>query len=238
MKKCPYCGKDYPDEASVCEQDATPLDQEQISVSGPPQGTRRWTVVRIASALAGVAVFVIGYFQYVRNVPMVVIENRVYNIERKPTAKVIKITTEAVNYLIKNEPKNPLALFAAVGRGDAQLTKSLLERGADPNRKTSFGHYAIHEAAYHGDKAIVDLLLDAGANVNVRISPRGRFSPNQWTPLHFAAHGGYTNVAAALLANGAKINAKDFWSKTPLNYAREKRHQEMIDLLIRHGGAG
>ena len=25
MKKCPYCGKEYPDDATVCELDANPL---------------------------------------------------------------------------------------------------------------------------------------------------------------------------------------------------------------------
>jgi hypothetical protein len=36
MKKCTYCGKEYPDEATVCEFDANPLVATKGANAAPP----------------------------------------------------------------------------------------------------------------------------------------------------------------------------------------------------------
>jgi hypothetical protein len=36
MKKCTYCGKRYPDEATVCETDANPLVPIKVATVAPP----------------------------------------------------------------------------------------------------------------------------------------------------------------------------------------------------------
>jgi hypothetical protein len=36
MKKCKYCGKEYPDEATVCELDANPLVASKVATTAPP----------------------------------------------------------------------------------------------------------------------------------------------------------------------------------------------------------
>lgn len=36
MKKCPYCGKEYPDEATVCQLDANPLAAAKGTNAAPP----------------------------------------------------------------------------------------------------------------------------------------------------------------------------------------------------------
>jgi ankyrin repeat protein len=170
-------------------------------------------------------------------VPVVIIENRAYNLYNPKSTErtlVIRYEREAVEEIIRTDPANPLALFAAAGRGDAALTKQLLDRGADPNRGTNFGHYAIHEAA-NGHKDVLDILLAAGADVNVRVSPDGPASPNQWTPLHYAAYGGYTEIAAALISRGADVNAKDLWGRTPLQCARMQNKSDVVALLLEHG---
>jgi len=166
--------------------------------------------------------------------PMVIVENRVYNAYQVKNTWVIRYDKPDVDRIIRTEPTNPLALFAAAGRGDALLTKQLLDRGADPNKRTDFGHYAIHEAA-GGHKDVVDLLLAAGADVNVRVSPKGPDSPNQWTPLHYAAYGGHAEIGRALLGKGADVNARDLWGKTPLHYAREQNKTDMLKLLRENG---
>jgi hypothetical protein len=35
MKRCPYCGKEYPDEATVCELDANPLVASKAAIAVP-----------------------------------------------------------------------------------------------------------------------------------------------------------------------------------------------------------
>lgn len=45
--------------------------------------------------------------------------------------------------------------------------------------------------------------------------------PNGWYPLHYAVHAGHENVAALLIWSGAKIDARDLRSKTPLHLSAE-----------------
>jgi hypothetical protein len=57
-----------------------------------------------------------------------------------------------------------------------------------------------------------------------------------WTPLHFAAWFGHTEVAELLIAKGADVNAKDHTGRTPLNEAIETNQTKTADLLRTHGG--
>ena len=84
---------------------------------------------------------------------------------------------------------------------------------------------------------IVKLLLDKGADVNVKLGPW------EWTPLHWAAKRGYTDIAELMLTKGADINAKNKYKwlfyeygHTPLYYAIRKGHYETAAFLRRHGG--
>ncbi len=167
--------------------------------------------------------------------PVVEIGKQVYNAYDAKITKVVRITDEQVDEIIRSDPKNPLALFVAATRGDSSLAKRLIQSGANPNEKTFFGHYALHEAASTGHEEIVALLLAAGAQVNVRISPGGPNTPNQWTPLHFAAYGGYTKIAEELIAKGADVSARDLWGMTPLHYAEAQKHDELVNILKSKG---
>jgi hypothetical protein len=40
MRTCPYCGKEYPDTATVCELDANPLITIQSANTAPPPRTK------------------------------------------------------------------------------------------------------------------------------------------------------------------------------------------------------
>ena len=80
-------------------------------------------------------------------------------------------------------------------------------------------------AATNGDFASVQEQLDAGVDINAR-------DKNGWTPLHWAALGGYTKIVGILIDNGAQINATDELGDTPLDFA----NVESAKLLILKGG--
>ena len=90
-----------------------------------------------------------------------------------------------------------------------------------------------------GRKEIVELLVDAGADVNAK-SEKGT------TPLHYATVFGHREVAELLIAKGSDVNAKSQDGYTPLDFAEPSENRqppkvttgkkETADLLRKHGG--
>lgn len=99
-----------------------------------------------------------------------------------------------------------------------------------PRRTTLSG--AIWAAAEHGDAAAVEALLDMEGYPG----PDCR-SLNQSTLLHCAAKRGHLQLAAALLARGADVNALDYGGmrRTPLHWACKGGHVAMVELLVAAG---
>ncbi|MDB4805300.1 ankyrin repeat domain-containing protein [bacterium] len=55
------------------------------------------------------------------------------------------------------------------------------------------------------------------------------------TPLRLAAQYNQLEVVELLIAEGADVNAKDDFGRTPLDLAIQKSHPEIADLLRKHG---
>ena len=89
----------------------------------------------------------------------------------------------------------------------------------------------LHFASMENKPEVVKLLIDSGANVNIK----GKFS---FTPLHFSASEGLTKVAQILLENGAEVEAKDSGGETPIGSAAQYGHTEVAKLLIDYGANG
>lgn len=89
------------------------------------------------------------------------------------------------------------------------------------------------DAAYNGDVAKVQELLNAGTNVDDRAS-------DGQTPLMVAAMKGYdescVEVVKLLLKNGANVNATDILGSSAVRLAQRKGLANMVNLLTSHGG--
>ena len=75
---------------------------------------------------------------------------------------------------------------------DIEITKLLLERGAEVNRGNDYGWTKLHQAGYGNDRALARLLLDAGARTDLYARGDGG------TPLIAALFWGHREVAELL----------------------------------------
>ena len=101
-------------------------------------------------------------------------------------------------------------------------------------------YISIQEAARTGNIEAVKQHLAAGTDVDWFDEPVGRLGHSvvidKTTALHYAVFGGQKKVAEILIANGADVNAKNFQSKSPLDFAVKYKRTELADLLRKHGG--
>ncbi|MDP6250726.1 MAG: ankyrin repeat domain-containing protein [Verrucomicrobiota bacterium] len=112
---------------------------------------------------------------------------------------------------------------------ESKLDEPVAEVPAQSLKPLSEAGKALIDAALTGNIEAAKQAIVDDANMNVKGSGR-------WTPMHFAAWGGYNEVVKLLIAKDADLNAEDVNGKTPLDWAIEKNHPEIADLLRKHGG--
>jgi ankyrin repeat protein len=168
--------------------------------------------------------------------------------------------TAIVELLRGRQPR--LDVFEAAALGDVEaLTQAL---GRSKKRAGSFsrdGFTPLHLAAFFGHPDAVTLLLDRGADIDVRSTNRRLRSvtplhsataghrtdvavlllergadpnaaqPGGWTALHLAAANGDVALCRALLKHRAKRTAMSDDRTRPLDFAIENRHHEVVRLL-------
>lgn len=143
------------------------------------------------------------------------------------TAKVLIDHGANVNSYMGIFPLVTRPLYEAAKINNTEMAKYIIEHGAAVrNHEWKPLSYAISQ----GNLEILQLLINAGANVNVK-HPYGDFSI-----LSVAAHHGNIKAMKLLIKNGANVDAKDIEGKKPLDFAVEGGNVEAIKLLIAEKG--
>ena len=125
-------------------------------------------------------------------------------------------------------PKGEPDVIRAARTGDLALLRSALARGADWSARDGHGDTALHIAAYRGDAAAVDVLLERGAKPDA-------LDDDGATPLLYGA--GNEDIVRTLLAHGANPNTASKLELTPLMSAAAHRDSHRIVALLLDAGA-
>jgi ankyrin repeat protein len=121
------------------------------------------------------------------------------------------------------------AIADAAKARDVAAVKAMLTNGGDVNAAQGDGMTALHWAATHGDAALTQMLLAAGANIRATTRLGGI------TALHIASQGGHANVVAALIAAGADANAATSTGATAVMLAARAGSTDTVTRLVETG---
>ena len=155
------------------------------------------------------------------------------------------------------------ALMKAVKNNDAITVKELIEQGIQVNELDANKDAPLIIAAYEGHTEIVELLLEAGADVSVvdpgmkatalhaaayagnveaarllikyKIDIDKQGPHNGYTALHDAIWQNNVETARALIEAGANLNLKSNRGETPLEFAKSRKQKEIVALIEQRG---
>jgi TolB-like protein/ankyrin repeat protein/class 3 adenylate cyclase len=130
-------------------------------------------------------------------------------------------------------------LHAATLRGEADTVKKLIAEGIHVDSKNYQGRTALHLAALKDHGVIAMLLIEAGANTEIR-SSLSSYQLRDWgsTPLMLAARTGNTEVVEVLIEAGADVDARDIFARESwavLHHVVESGHLDVAILLVANG---
>ena len=117
--------------------------------------------------------------------------------------------------------KDESPLMLASLKGHLDLTRKLVDRGADVNKT---GWTPLHYAATNGHLEIMSLLLENHAYIDAE-------SPNGTTPLMMAAQYGSAAAVTLLLEAGADGSLKNQLGLTAIDFANKGNRSESAQLI-------
>lgn len=145
------------------------------------------------------------------------------------TFKRFKILLEEYRQIAKE--LRPHGLADAVLMNDLEAVKALIAKGADvmeldtrPQVAGRNGRRPLNWAAFDNRTDIIQVLIDAGADVNAT-------NLSGFTPLHHAAESGSLEAAELLLKQGAKLELKAKNGYSPAEVAAIQDHRALVSLL-------
>jgi ankyrin repeat protein len=125
-------------------------------------------------------------------------------------------------------------LIAARYKGNAEVVRLLLQKGAKPNADGEVRNNAsaLFYAAMAGDVQTAEALISAGAKLESRMNVLGLFPA--W-PLTFATLGNEARFVEFLLGKGAKVDDVDADGLSALSWAVLTNHVETLQVLLARG---
>ncbi|KAE8422520.1 hypothetical protein BDV36DRAFT_310885 [Aspergillus pseudocaelatus] len=118
-------------------------------------------------------------------------------------------------------PNNLSGLHLAAYLGFTNSAKQLIQVGIQCDAPLSW-------AAENGHQDVAKPLLDRGAKHDSQDARYHR------TALHWASLNGHAHFVELLLKHGANPHLSDYNGQSPLDYARDRQHEHVVDALLAH----
>ena len=123
-----------------------------------------------------------------------------------------------------------LHVFAFQGAALSLLI--LLDNGVDISSTTEFGVNILHLAAAGGSEEIVQLALDRGIGIDLKVA-----GGKGLTPLLFAARMGHAGIVALLLERSCSVDITDNDRNSALSHAAARGHERAVLVLLENGAS-
>ena len=125
---------------------------------------------------------------------------------------------------LDDDPAELTTLHLAAASGSVEAVRLLLAPPveADPRAARNNDFTPLHAASMQGHAAVCQVLISAGAGVNVQTDPQ------RYAPLHSAAFAGHVEVIRVLLAHGADRGLMNYRNERPADTARRTGQIEAV----------
>jgi uncharacterized protein len=137
----------------------------------------------------------------------------------------IRLLLRGVDPNIREKDGGPVIVYAAREKSFAVVRALAIDPRTLIDAPNAKKETALMYAALHGDLESVKVLVQKGAQVN----------REGWSPLHYAASSGHTEVIKFLLENHAYIDAASPGNITPLMLTARHNQTAASRLLIEEG---
>ena len=142
----------------------------------------------------------------------------------------IKLSINSNAYIDTDKLYRNLLLIAK--KGDREKFLEILEQMyslpselININYQDENGFSALHFSCDEGNLKIVDILLNANCETNIKNNEKK-------TPLHLASKRGYFDISKKLIENGALLNVYDIEKNSPIHYVCMYNHIELLKYFL------
>jgi ankyrin repeat protein len=158
-------------------------------------------------------------------------------------ARITRLLLNAGTKLVDSKTgENKLSM--AVRLGYQEVSKLLLEHGADADKQDASELTPLMVTAAFGNVALAKLLLEFGAEVDkkserFRVLVKNKNGDVSWwetwvsgmTPLMYAAERGHVYLVGELLKKGAEVSSRDSRGRRARDFAEAGGHSQILALL-------